>query len=274
MVKRTSRLPKVLLGLLAAAILIFTFLPLYSAIIVSLTPYSNMLEPMIYPKYFEISNYGLVFRYIFRPMMNSFSYSLIAVVIVLCISIPSAYVLSRFRFRGRKPMMFILLFTQMLSGIVLMPAIYNLFVSLGLVNSLPALLFVYVGVNLSLSVWLLISFIDAVPIEIEEAAIIDGAGRLRLIYGIALPIIKPGIAVSAIFIFVNTYNEFVIPLFLVNNAKYQPVTMILNSLLTANTVEYHMLAAGAIIAMVPALVIFLVFQKSIISGAAAGAVKG
>lgn len=258
----------------ALLILGLSFIPVYAVLTVSLTPYSKMLESLLFPKYLELSNYVDAFKIVYRQMGNSFKYSLTTVVLVLSISIPSAYVIARFKFKARKLLMFGLLFTQMLAGIVLIPAIYTIFSRLGLNNSVPALIFIYVGVNLSLSVWLLISFFAAIPREVEEAAIIDGVGRLAMIYQVAVPMVKPGIAVSAIFIFINVYNEFVIPLFLVTDTASQTITQVLNSLMSATTIEWHILAAGAVVGMIPPLVAFLFFQKSIVEGASAGAVKG
>lgn len=258
----------------AFLVLFFCLAPIYATAVISLTPPEHVMEPVSYPKYFEIDNFRQVMRYVVRPMFNSFMYAIITVFAVLAIAIPSAYALSRFRFKGRNILRFVLLFTQMLAGVVLMPAVYSLFVKIKLINSVPALIFVYIGVSLSLSVWLLFGFLDSVPIEVEEAAIIDGAGVFRLLYGIVVPIIKPGIAVSAIFTFVGTYNEFVIPLFLMNDAKHGTITMTLNSFLTAITIDWNVLAAGAIIGMLPPLLIFMIFQKNIISGSTAGAIKG
>lgn len=265
---------KIFVAFLSLLVLAFSIAPLYTTFNVSMTPYSNMLESMLYPKYFEISNYGGALNIIYRQIWNSFTYSMTAVVLVLCISIPSAYVLARCRFKGRKLLSFSLLFTQMLSGIVLIPAIYTFLARMGLLNNVYTLIFMYVGVNLSLSVWLLMSYFAAIPREVEEAAIIDGIGRFGLICRVAVPMVKPGIAVSAIFIFINVYNEFVIPLFLITDTAYQTITQVLNSLMSATTIEWHYLAAGSIIGMIPPLTVFLLFQKSIVEGAAAGAVKG
>lgn len=259
---------------LSVLILGFSILPLYSTFIVSITPFSKMLESIIYPKYLAFSNYKDAFAVIYRQLGNSFFYSFSAVVFVLSISIPSAYVLARCDFKGRKLISFGLLFTQMLSGIVLIPAIYTILAKLGLLNNIPVLIFVYVGVNLSLSVWLLSSYFQSIPLEIEEAAIIDGVGCWGLIYLVAVPIIKPGIAVSAIFVFINVYNEFVIPLFLITNTSFQTITQVLNSLMSATTIEWHLLAAGSLIGMIPPLIMFMFFQKSIVEGTTAGAIKG
>ena len=198
--------PKILKVILAAFILSFSILPIYNAVIVSLTPYSNMLEPMLIPKYFHVANFLSTFKIIYRQMGNSFLYSITTVVIDLVIAIPVSYVIARFTFRGRQGVLFSLLFTQMLSGIVLMPSVYTIFSRLKLTNMVFGLILMYVGVNLALCIWLLVGFFSSIPKEVEEAAIIDGTGRFQLLYNVVVPMIKPGIAVSAIFIFINTYK--------------------------------------------------------------------
>ena len=275
--KRMQRLPpalRLLKVLVIVVILGFALLPLYNTVIVSLTPYSNMLEPMLYPKYFHISNFTETFALLYRQLLNSFLYAIVTVVLDLIIAIPAAYVIARFRFRGRSLIMFSLLFTQMLAGIVLMPSVYTIYIKIHLINTVLGLLILFVSVNLALTIWLLTGFFSSVPVQVEEASIIDGAGRFQLLYLVAVPMVKPGIAVSAIFAFINTYNEFVIPLFLMGNAKWHTLTLTLNSIMSATTIEWHTLAAGALIGMIPPLIAFLFFQKDIIEGAAAGAVKG
>lgn len=261
-------------AILVVAILLFSILPIYNAVIVSLTPYSNMLEPMLFPRFYHFENFLTTFKIIYRQMINSFLYSITTVVIDLAIAIPVAYVIARFKFRGRQVVMFSLLFTQMLSGIVLMPSVYTIFARLKLTNMVFGLLLMYVGVNLALCIWLLVGFFSSIPKEVEEAAIIDGTGKFQLLYGVVVPMIKPGVAVSAIFIFINTYNEFVIPLFLLTNSKLHTITLTLNSLMTATTIEWQNLAAGSLIGMIPPMIAFIFFQKDIIEGTIAGAVKG
>lgn len=275
MVGSKHNISKYLIAACVGIILLFSLAPVYSTFVVSFSNASDgNLSQILLPESFSLKNYILAKDFVLRPMLNSFSYAIISVCITLCISIPSAYVISRFKFRGRQLLRFILLFTQMLAGIVLMPAVYRIFTKLNLINSVPTLIFIYVGVSLPLSVWVLSGFLDGVPVSVEEAAIVDGANIFQVICQIVIPVIKPGITVSAIFTFVGIYNEFVIPLFLINNAKYNTITMTLNSFMTAITVEWQLLAAGAVIGMLPPLLIFMVFQKYIIGGAMDGAIKG
>lgn len=272
--KRNSISFRIFVWILRILVLIFAIFPLYSTVIVSLTPYSNIMEPMLYPKYMEVYNFALAIESVGRQMLNSFVYSLISVFFVLLFSIPSAYTIARFHFKGRKVMMFLLLWTQMLAGIVIMPSIYVTLIDLQIIDKAPTLIFLLAGVNLPLTVWLLVGFFAKLPVEIEEAALIDGVGCFGLIRKIILPISMPGIAVSATFAFVNAYNDFVIPLFTITSPEKMPLTMRLNSLISENTIQWHILSAGSLIGLLPPLILFLVFQKYIIGGVTAGAVKG
>ncbi len=256
------------------AVILFSVIPMYGALIVALTPYSNLMEPLLYPVYWEFSNFATAFMSIARPFFNSFFYSITTVVFVLLIAIPASYTITRFNFPGRKIMLFLLLWTQMLAGIIVMPSIYTSLIEFGLSDRVPTLVFILTGVNLSMTVWLLVGFFSGLPREIEEAALIDGVSIFKLFTKIILPISTPGIAVAATFAFINGYNDFVIPLFVMTSPEKLPLTMRLNSLISEITVQWHILAAGSLIGLLPPLLLFFVFQRYIIGGITSGAVKG
>ncbi len=155
-----------------------------------------------------------------------------------------------------------------------MPSIYTTLVKYQLVDKPSTLIFILTGVNLSMTVWLLEGFFSELPVEIEEAALIDGVGIPGLLWKIIVPVSIPGIAVSATFTFVNAYNDFVIPLFVMTTPEKFPLTMRLSSIISENTVQWNLLASGSLIGLLPPLALFMVFQKYIIGGITAGAVKG
>ena len=259
---------------LSALFCIFAIMPIYSALIVSLTPYGNVLEAQLFPHYFEWINYVDAFKLILRKMLNSFMYASVATILTTTISVPAAYAVARYRFRLRKAVKFILLLTQMMAGIVILPALYKLFHALGMLNSIWSLVFVYTAVNMALVVTIHEGYFAALPRAVDEAAEIDGCNYLQVLFRIIFPISGPGIAVGAIFVFVNTYNEFVIPLFLLSTAQTYPLTLTVYSLLTDTTIRWHIMAAASIIGIVPPVAIFTIFQKYIITGVSSGAVKG
>ena len=265
---------KIVRLVLCAIFCLFAIMPIYSALIVSLTPYSKVLEAQLVPHYFEIQNYVDAFIMIFRKILNSFMYASCATILTTAISVPAAYAIARYRFPFRKGVKFTLLLTQMMAGIVILPALYKMFHALGMLNSVWSLVFVYTAVNMALVVTIHEGYFAALPKAVDEAAEIDGCSYLQVLFRIIFPISGPGIAVGAIFVFVNTYNEFVIPLFLLSTAETYPLTLTVYSLLTDTTIRWHIMAAASIIGIIPPVLIFTVFQKYIISGVSSGAVKG
>ncbi|MCB0046371.1 MAG: carbohydrate ABC transporter permease [Caldilineaceae bacterium] len=258
---------------LRIAITLFALLPMYAAIIIALTPSSDVMNRQLFPRYFEISNFATGFTTIGSGIRNSFFYSGASTILTLIISIPAAYVLARHHFRGKQIVLFGLLFTQMIAGIVLLPSLYTLFYNINAINSVAGVILVLTGVNLALVVWILYGYFQTLPVGIEEAAMLDGCGYLRMLVEIVLPISGPGVAVGAIFVFVNTYNEFVIPLFLLTDQAKYPLTLSLYSMLTDITLRWEIIAAASLIAIIPPTLIFLFFQKYIINGLTTGAVK-
>lgn len=258
---------------LRIVITLFALLPMYAAIIIALTPSSHIMNMQLFPQYFEISNFATGFITIGNGIKNSFFYSITSTILTLVISIPAAYVLARHNFRGKQMILFGLLFTQMIAGIVLLPSLYTLFQKANAINSVLGVILVLTGVNLALVVWIFYGYFQTLPVSIEEAAMLDGCGYLRMLVEIILPISGPGIAVGAIFVFVNTYNEFVIPLFLFTDQTKYPLTLSLYSMLTDTTMRWEVIAPASLIAIIPPTLIFLFFQKYIISGLTTGAVK-
>lgn len=272
--KTESMAFKVFRVVLCALFCLFAIVPIYSAVIVSLTPYSNMLQPQLYPHFFDLSNFASAFDLIYDNILNSFLYASGATVLTTLIAIPAAYAIARYDFRFRKSMLFILLLTQMMAGIVVLPTLYKMFNTLGMLNSRISLILVYSAFNMALVVTILHGYFRSLPQELDEAAAIDGCNYLQMLAAVITPISGPGIAVGAIFVFVNTYNEFVIPLFLLSDAKQYPLTQTVYSLLTDTTIRWHIMAAASIIGIIPPVLIFTFFQKYIIRGITMGAVKG
>lgn len=253
---------------------VFALLPIYAALIVALTPYSNMLEAQLFPHYFEVQNFVDAFKSIGLNVLNSFFYATCATIITTAISVPAAYAIARYRFKLRRATLFVLLLTQMMAGIVVLPTLYKMFHTLGILNSRASLILVYSAFNLALVVTIHHGYFQTLPGELDEAASIDGCNYLQLLLKIIFPISGPGIAVGAIFVFINTYNEFVIPLFLLSDAGSYPLTLKIYSMLSDTTIRWHIMAASSLIGIVPPVAIFVFFQKYIIQGVTSGAVKG
>ncbi len=274
MLNKESVFVKVLRIVLSATFCLFAIIPIYAALIVALTPYSNMLEAQLVPHYFELSNFATAFNLIYDNILNSFLYASGATILTTAISVPAAYAIARYKFKLKRGVLFALLLTQMMAGIVILPTLYKTFNSLGMLNSPLSLILVYSAVNLALVVTIHHGYFVSLPVQIDEAAEIDGCSYMQTLFRIIFPISGPGIAVGAIFVFINSYNDFVTPLFLLSNAKQYPLTLTVYSLLTDTTIRWHIMAAASLIGIVPPVAIFTFFQKYIIKGVTSGAVKG
>jgi ABC-type glycerol-3-phosphate transport system permease component len=273
MIEKTPIISVVFKWILRIIITIFSIVPIYSAIIVALTPNANVLEPQLWPHYFEFLNFANAFSFIAHGLYNSFFYAAVVTVLNITVAVPAAYALAKYRFRGTPVVMFGLLLTQMMAGIVVLPSLYAIFSRFGLVNNRMGTIIILTGVNLALVVWILHGYFCTLPNEIEEAAMLDGASYFDLLFRIILPISGSGIAVGAIFAFINTYNEFVIPLFMLTDIKQYPLTLLFYTLLSDTTTRWHILSAGSLIAIIPPVLIFTFFQKYIVRGLTTGAVK-
>lgn len=274
MLQKSSIAGKAVRIILDILFCIVAFFPIYTAVIISLTPYSHMLQAQLYPHYFEISNYAAAFQVIGHNVMNSFFYAICATAITTVISVPAAYALARYQFKLRRGVLFGLLLTQMMSAIVILPTLYKMFNQLGLLNSPVSLILVYAAVNMALVVMIHYGYFSTLPAELDEAAALDGCNYAQTLVHVIFPLSGPGIAVGALFAFVNTYNEFVIPLFLLSDSNRYPLTLTLYSLLTDTTIRWHIMAAASIIGIIPPVILFTLFQKYIIEGITTGAVKG
>ncbi|MCX5579305.1 carbohydrate ABC transporter permease [Kaistia terrae] len=207
-------------------------------------------------------------------VMNSLLVSIAATVLCLLVAIPAAYAASRMEFTGRKLFRQFLLVTQMLSPIVLVLGIFRLMAKMGFVDQLPALVLAYVAFNLAFSVWMLQAYFQTIPKELEEAAKLDGASTLQRLRLIFLPLAAPAIGITAVFIFIYCWNEFVLAMTLLRSPEKSTLTLQTFSLVGGRyQVEWDHVMAATLVASVPVAVIFALLQRSLVSGLTVGAVK-
>lgn len=208
-----------------------------------------------------------------RYMVNSLLVGLIATLFTLLIGGFAAYALVRFKFMGRGVISFGTLLLRMIPPAVLVVPIYVLWSYFGLSDTRPGLILIYVGLNLPFTIWVLISFISEIPVELEEAAVMDGCGPWKIFFTIILPLIKPGLAAASIFTFRISWNEFIIALVLTNRiTRTLPVATTIY--MTDIGVQWgNITAMGTLIAL-PAIIFTFLAAKQLIAGLTAGAVKG
>jgi len=219
--------------------------------------------------YREVLGEGSFARY----LTNSLVVGIVSTVITLVLGCMAAYGLARLRFPGRTTLAYTTLLLRTVPLAVLAVPVFMLWSRAGLINSLPGLVLLYVAVNLPFTIWLLYGFILQVPVELEEAASIDGCGPVKVFFKVVLPLIRPGLAAAAIFTFRIAWNEFILALVLTDRAtRTLPVAASLY--ITDIGVDWgKIMALGSLIA-IPPLVFTFVAARQIITGLTAGAVKG
>jgi len=193
--------------------------------------------------------------------------------IVVAAAVPAAYYTARHRFRGRTTFLFLVLVTQMFSPTALVVGLYREFFELRLVNTYAALILTNAGFNLAFAIWILRAFFASIPREIEEAAAIDGCGRLGTLARVVLPLSRPGIVTAAIFAFIAAWNEYIVALTLMTDAEMRPLTVGITSYVTAYVQHWNLLFAASVIAIVPVVVLFALIEPYLVGGLTAGSVK-
>jgi multiple sugar transport system permease protein len=231
--------------------------------------------PTLFPKHWTAAAFGQVLTD--PSFLNWLKTSLIvavsATIIVILVAIPAAYFTARFTFRGRLAFLGLIVITQMFAPTSLVVGIYREFYDLGLINTYGALILTDAAFNIAFALWILQGFFAAIPKEIEEAASIDGAGRFGTMIRIMLPLTLPGVVTAVTFTFIAAWNEYVVALTLIQDDSLKPLTVGVNSYVTAYQQNWSQLFAASLIAIVPVVILFALIEKHLIGGMTAGAVK-
>ena len=244
----------------------------------SLKTASDTLEfpPRWIPDPISFEGYaGLLTSTNIRFFVNSLIYAGGSIALALAISIPAAYVATRFRSRRMETLMTGILVLSMVPAIVVFIALYSMFVRTALINTYPMLIVVYTAIICGQTILFLRNFIENIPVEIEEAAAIDGCSRIQILWRIILPLIRPGIAAVAIFIFVFVWNDFLVGTVLATTEDMKTVQNgIVRYITTGFGSFWGLFAAFIVVAFIPVLSIFLAFQRWFVAGMTSGGVKG
>jgi len=199
--------------------------------------------------------------------------ALTSTAIVVLAATPAAYYTARYRFPGRSAFLLLVLVTQMFSPTALVVGLYRQFFELGLVDTYTALILTNAAFNLAFAVWILRAFFAAIPREIEEAAAVDGCGRLRTLVQVVLPLSLPAIVTAVIFAFIAAWNEYIVALTLMTDPARKPLTVGITSYVTAYVQHWNQLFAASVIAIVPVVVLFALIERHLVGGLTAGSVK-
>lgn len=204
---------------------------------------------------------------------NSLFVCLASTLLAVIISLLAAYSFSRRQFRWRGFLLILVVFSQLFPYVILITPIYVLFFHLKLVNNYLGLIIAYIATTVPFSVYMLLGYLDSVPRELDEAAIIDGCSTLRVIWAVVLPVAWPGVAATAIYSFAQAWNEYLIALTLVTQNELKTIPVGLASFFGEYTTRWDLVMTASVFATVPTLIIFLILQRQLVSGLAAGAVK-
>lgn len=259
---------------LTLIVLLFPFVEMLSTALKSRQEIAHY-PPIWFPPSPNWSNFIDVWSIV--PMFGYVKNSLIiaggATLLNALVAIPAAFALARFRFVGRQTFLYFVVATQMFSPVVLLLATFRMMFSFGLLNTHLSLIFINATVTLPFTVWMLTSYFSTVPHEIEEAALLDNTGRLRMLWDHFIPICMPGIVTAMTFAFVLSWNEFLFAVTFVSDPELRPLTTGIYTFIGRTETQWNYLMAASAISVVPVFLGFLLVQRRLVAGLAAGAVK-
>lgn len=277
---------RILRWIVIAVLLVATLFPFYYMIMLSVRSLDEVLQNpgalVVAPSELNFSTYVDVLKSadsggqgFLRFMANSAMVALGTVVITLLVALPGAYAVSRLRFFGHRQVGALFLAVYMFPSILLAVPLFVFFSRVGLRGQLVGLLLVYVSQIVAVSIYMLRNYFDTIPVSLEEAAAIDGCGRLGIMRHISLPLAMPAIMANALFVFMIAWNEFLFALlFLVEDRDKWTVSLGLSQLSGSIEVPTTVLMAGSVIITVPIIVVFLSTERLLVGGLTAGAEKG
>jgi len=245
-----------------------------------LTSFKTERDVLAYPPVWiftpTLDNYRAVLSgadSILPNLWSSIVVSSTATLLTMLFAVPAAYAIARLKYPGKQTSGFYVLVTQMLPPVGLVIPYYLVLQRIGGLDTYSGLILIFMTFSLPFAIWLMVSYFEDIPLEMEEAALLDRAGRLRALWYVILPQVRGGIAVTTIFVFLNSWNEFMFSVLLGGN-RVRPVTVAMFNFISVEQTQWARLAAAAIVAMAPVILIGLAAQRHIVKGLTVGAVKG
>jgi multiple sugar transport system permease protein len=233
--------------------------------------------PRLWPHPFSLSNYWAVLSWsTFRPeVLNSIVYSIGAAMLSILVTAPAGYAASRYQFAGKRIAQFLVLATAMIPGVSLLVPTYFLLNRLGLLNNLVALIVIFTARIAPQTLWFIQSFVHSVPIEVEEAALVDGATRLGVMRTVVLPLVTPGLVAVFILGLTTVWNDYVVVAALAPNTERWTLQVgLVNQIFNSVGISWSFLMAFTFVSALPVLLIFLITQRWFVTGLTAGSLKG
>jgi multiple sugar transport system permease protein len=278
-----QRLEKLGFALIVIVVCAITFFPIYWMLVTTIQPTKLTLHypPSLLPQAFDLSSYREVFdkQPVARWIANSIILSTITTVICVALAILGGYALSALRWRGRGLFAIFLLMTQMLPEALIIVPVFKLFVDFPIIhqdirNNLPAVALIDAAFILPICVWVMKNMFDTVPNEVREAALVDGAGPMRTLFQIVLPIALPGVVAVGVVAFFYAWNENLFAQTMIQDNDLKPASVGLAGMITMLDTPVQLLLAAGTVFAIPPVLFYLAMQRYIVAGIASGAVKG
>jgi multiple sugar transport system permease protein len=276
---RSAGARPVLLATAGAVIALLFLAPYLVMIIGSFKPRAEILRvpPTYLPQEWRPDNYVTLWSTPETPLplnlISTLVISVSATLLVLAVATPAAYYTARHRFPGRSGFLLLVLATQMLQPTVLAVGLFREFVVIGLNDTWMAMILVNAAFNLSFAVWIMHSFFAGIPLELEEAAALDGASRLQTLRRITMPLVWPGIVTAIIFTFVACWNEFAASLVILSTDANQPLSVALTKFIGQYDSAWQYVFAISVVAIVPVVILFALIERRLVGGLTAGSIK-
>ncbi|MDY6317351.1 MAG: carbohydrate ABC transporter permease [Oribacterium sp.] len=275
---KESTSQKVVRTILLVIILIFLLFPFYWTFLTSIKPYDELFGSTV--TYWTAHPTFEAYRKLFTStvdflsaMKNSLFVAVVTTIVTLTVSTMASYAFSRYDFAGRKALMSIFLCNNMFPTVLLLIPLYAIMRKIHLLFTPWALVLAYTTFTIPFSVWLLLGFINDLPMSLEEAAMVDGCNRGQAFMKIIFPILRPSITATGVYIFMQSWNEYTFGMMFTNTAT-RTIPVALKSLIGQLGVQWDLLTAGGILTIIPVCIMFFFAQKTLVEGLTAGAVKG
>lgn len=272
--------PLAQVGFVAAlgAYVVFALFPLFWTVKISVTPGQLLYTEgtPLWPSATTLANYARVLRESDFPryFVNSITVSVATALAATAIASAAGYALSRLAFRGKATVALLLLLTQTFPLVMVIPPLYRIMATLHLTNSLLGLVIVYTAFNVPFASFLMQSFLDGIPRELEEAATIDGCTRPQAIVRVVLPLTLPGMGATVGFVFTAAWSELLFALMLIDDESSKTFAVGLLTFIGKFAVDWGQMMAAAVLGLIPACLFFAILQRYLVAGLSAGAVKG
>jgi len=222
-----------------------------------------------------VGTHDLAGRWLFgRQLANSLVVAVATTLVSVFLATTAGYAFSRFRFPGRRAGMTLFLVTQMFPAVMMAVPLYLIMDALDLLDRLPGLVLVYGTSAIPFCVWMLKGYFDTIPVDLEEAAAMDGASRFTIFYRVVLPLAKPAVAVTALFAFMTAWNEYILAATFMSQETAYTLPVALQGYVGTFSTDWGAFAAGAVIVSLPVMLLFYALQQHLVGGLTAGGVKG